>query len=199
MAVDPATAEFYTTRAEEWAARLPQPYCADLPAFLALLPAGARILELGCGDGRDAAFMEAAGFAVDATDGVARMVELASARLQRPARLLEFAQLDADGEYDAVWAYASLLHADQAELPGILARVYRALRPGGWHYAAFKGGDGPRRDIFGRYYSFIPRAELEAVYATAGPWQGWHVETRMGSGFDGQPTPWHHLMARKPG
>ena len=200
--MDPETRHFYQTRAEEWAAALPHAVAPRLDRFLDLLPPGARILELGCGDGRDAAHMAARGFAVDATDGVESMVALASQRLASqglsgPARLMQFAELEAVDEYDAVWAYAALLHVPVADLPGSIARVYRALKPGGWHFASFKGGEGGHRDPFGRFYSYLPLADLQAAYATQG-WESCQIESEIGGSYGAGPTPWHFLTARKP-
>jgi SAM-dependent methyltransferase len=196
--MDPQTRHFYATHAEEWAAALPHTVAPRLDPFLDLLPAGARILDLGCGDGRDAAHMEARGFAVDATDGVESMVALASRRLARPARLMRFEELEALGEYDAVWAYASLLHVPLDDLPDIIARVHRALKPCGWHFASFKGGDGGHRDPFGRFYSYLPRPDLKSAYDAAGDWSHCHFETEMGGSYGAGPTPWHFVTARKP-
>lgn len=195
--IDPATAQFYTQRAEEWASNLPYEYSPALAKFLALLPRGSRVLDLGCGDGRDAAFMESCGFDVDATDGVPRMVELATARLGRPARLMEFSALKAEAEYDAIWAHASLLHVAEHELPDIVQNIHRALKPGAWHFSCFKGGDGGMRDKFGRFYSYIPAKILRAAYDGAGPWMDIRVDSRAGGGFDRKPTQWHDVWARK--
>ena len=81
----------------------------------------------------------------------------------------------------------------------MLSRIHRALRPGGWHFASFKGGDGGRRDSFGRFYSYISRARLEAAYRGAGEWQLLEIEEEMGGSFDKQPTPWLFVTARKDG
>ena len=195
--MDEKTAQFYQTRAEEWAAALPHDTAPGLDAFLDRLPPGARILEFGCGDGRDAAAMEARGFEVDAIDGTPRMVEISSARLSRPARLMRFDELDACEEYDAVWAYASLLHVPADELPGVLARVHRALKRGGWHFASLKGGRGGDRDPFGRFYSYIPEADLRRAYERAADWDSFELATRMGGSYGAGPTPWHYVTARK--
>ncbi|HEX3916630.1 MAG TPA: class I SAM-dependent methyltransferase, partial [Caulobacteraceae bacterium] len=49
----------------------------DLRRFAELLPAGGAVLEAGCGWGRDAKALHAAGFQVTAFDGSAEMVRLA--------------------------------------------------------------------------------------------------------------------------
>jgi cyclopropane fatty-acyl-phospholipid synthase-like methyltransferase len=52
--------------------------------FLAELPTGGSILDLGCGSGRDTAYFREKGFTVTPTDGSARMCELASDYLGTP-------------------------------------------------------------------------------------------------------------------
>ncbi len=66
-----------------------------LTGFLALLPPGGSILELGCGAGNHSANMLAAGFAVRATDGSPEMAEIASRRLGHPVETMLFDELDA--------------------------------------------------------------------------------------------------------
>ena len=61
--------------------------------FLAELPAGASILDLGCGSGRDTAYFREKGFVVTPTDGSARMCALASDYLGTPVRVQEFNEL----------------------------------------------------------------------------------------------------------
>lgn len=197
--MDQQTHDFYSTRAEEWAAAAPWEWNKWLDPFLDRLPTGAHILELGCGDGRDAARMIARGFTVDASDGTARMAELASRRLGYEVPVLRFDELAADSRYDAAYTSASLLHVPLEELPGILTRIRRALKPGGWHFASYKGGEGGHRDEHGRFYSYLPLADLTAAYRRAGEWSLLEFETHDGTSFGGAPTPWHSVLACKPG
>jgi SAM-dependent methyltransferase len=197
--MDPRTLEFYQSHSRQWANALPHEYSPHLDPFLDRLDPGARVLELGCGDGRDAERMIARGFAVDASDGSPEMARMASERLGRDVPVMPFEKLEAAGEYDACWCNASLLHLEEIALPGVLSRIHRALRPGGWHFASFKGGNGGHRDSFGRFYSYILRARLEAAYRSAGNWPLLEIEEEMGGSFDKQPTPWLFVIARKDG
>jgi SAM-dependent methyltransferase len=70
---------------------------------------------------------------------------------------MRFDQLEESAAYDGVWASASLLHAPAAELTSDLARIHRALKPGGLFVASFKAGNGEGRDMFGRYYNYPMR------------------------------------------
>lgn len=193
---DRATLAFYADEAFRYAARKLAPSIALAP-FLALLPAGARVLELGCGGGQDAAAMIAAGFDVDATDGCAAMTAEAERRLHRPVRVMRFDELTAVDSYDAVWAAASLLHVPRAGLADVLARVWRALVPGGVFAASFKTGGVEGRDGFGRLYNRPTLTGLREAYAAAGAWEEIAVEERDGAGYDGVRSDWVGLVVRK--
>jgi len=49
------------------------------------------------------------------------------------------------GEFDGIWACASLLHVPSASFPDVALQLAGALRPGGAWYMSFKMGDGERR------------------------------------------------------
>lgn len=195
---DRQTLHFYEENAVSYAQHRRRPSGEKLTAFLAALPAGARILELGCGNGMDAEHMLAQGFEIDATDGTPALVAEAQKRIGNSARLMQFADLAAEAAYDGVWACASLLHVESALLPDILARVRRALRPSGVFVASFKAGTGEGRDSYGRYYNYPTASALKAAYRTAG-WSDLTLETNMGGGFDALPTAWLWVTARQAG
>ena len=193
--MDPQTREFYEASAPRYTLSGTQRYSRHLDAFLDRLAAGAHILELGCGAGRDSAQMAARGFAVDPTDGTAAMVAKARERFDLPARKMLFAELNADRAYDAIWAHACLIHVPRAEVSGVLVAIRRALRPGGWHYASFKLGDGEGRDLLGRLHNFPDAEWIEAAYREA----GFAIQQReifRGSGADGTVRDWIALNVR---
>lgn len=193
---DPATTAFYEREAPRYAEAFGSQPSGFLDAFLDRLAPGASILELGCGGGRDAARMAERAFAVDPTDGSQAMVRLASARFGLPARQLRFADLDASERYDAVWASACLIHVARLDMPDMLARIYKALRSDGWHFASFKLGDGEGRDPLGRLHNFPDRPWLASAYCTAGFSLVDLVQFR-GEGADGVVRDWAALTAKK--
>ena len=197
--MDRGTLDFYEQRAAEWAAAAPpRARNPQLEAFLDKLEPGATILELGCGDGRDAERMIARGFTVDPSDGSPHMARLASGRLGSEVPVVLFEEVEANEAYDAVWCQASLLHVAEADLPGVLACIHRALRSGGWHFASYKDGSGGARDQFGRFFSYLPAERVEAAYRSAADWSQLDVTTRHdGRSFGGAPTNWHNVLARK--
>ena len=194
---DPDTLKFYADNAASYVQHAQRP-TPQLAGFLALLPAGGTVLELGTGNGRDAAAMLAAGFAVTPSDASPELAAEARSRLGVPVRIMAFHELDDVSAYDGVWACACLLHAPRAELTDDLARIFRALRPGGHLVASFKAGNSEGRDTFGRYYNYLSAAELQAHMAAAADWAEVTIGENDGSGYDGQPTRWLWLDAVKP-
>lgn len=197
MSRDADTIAFYQRRAPHYVLKFGQAHSYQLDSFLDRLPPGGKVLELGCGGGQDSAWIAERGFVVDATDATPAMVAKANERFGVSARVMAFDELAAEGEYDGVWAHASLLHCPRAELPDVLARIYRALRPGGWHFANYKLGEEEGRDSLGRFYNFPDADWLAAQYAVLAGWQ--IVETRRyaGGGFDNVERDWIDLTLRK--
>lgn len=196
---DSVTLDFYSASAPVYLGSGNRGVSGHLPSFLDLLPPQARILELGCGGGRDAEAMIAAGFSVDPTDGTAEIAQIAKERLGRPVRVMHFDELDALQLYDAVWASASLLHVHRSSLPQILALVFEALKPGGLHFASYKGGGAEGRDRYGRYFNYLAREEVTEAYRRSGPWEVVSVTEYLGGGYDGQQGPWVAVTVRRPG
>ncbi|MEP1420271.1 MAG: class I SAM-dependent methyltransferase [Erythrobacter sp.] len=196
MTIDPATYEFYQSQAPHFSLSSAVAYSRHLDGFLDRLPAGARVLELGCGGGRDAARIKDRGFDLDATDGIPAMVAKANERHDINARLMQFAELGAQDEYDAVWAHACLLHCPRTELPDVLSRIHRALKPGSHHYASFKLGDGEGRDLLGRLHNFPSSDWLNTAYKAAN-FESVDSQIFAGKGSDGTQRDWLAITVRK--
>jgi SAM-dependent methyltransferase len=197
--MDEETLQFYRGNAEAYARRTFTSRQARLMAFLAQLPAGASILELGCGAGGDTAEMLARGFDVRPTDGSPEMADIASKHLGRTVKTLLFHELDEVEAYDGVWANACLLHVPRAGLADVLARIWRALKAGGVFYASYKAGDGDGRDTLNRYYNYPSQDWLRATYADAGEWSSLTMEAGEVLGFDDKMASMLFVVAQKGG
>ncbi|WOH63070.1 class I SAM-dependent methyltransferase [Bradyrhizobium sp. BWA-3-5] len=197
--MDQATLQFYQTNAEAYAKRTFTSRQARLMAFLALLPPGAAILELGCGAGGDTAEMLARGFNVRPTDGSPEMAAVAAKHLGRPVETLLFHELDEVGAYEGVWANACLLHVPRDQLASVLSLIRRALKPGGVFYASYKEGETAGRDTLDRYYNYPSQDWLRATYAEAGNWNSLAMERGEVRGFDDKMAPMLFVVARKAG
>ncbi|MEL6765601.1 MAG: class I SAM-dependent methyltransferase [Pseudomonadota bacterium] len=198
-AADTATIAFYDTNAADYAAAASCPEGFDhLGRFMADLPAGASVLDFGCGDGWAAGRLAAEGFDVLGMDASEGLLALAGARPGVRVRRAFFEALDDRAAYDGVWASFSLLHAPRAALPGHITRIARALRPRGRLYLGLKEGEGERRDALGRLYSYFAPGEVADHLAAAG-FEPPEIERVPGTGMANDCTHYLHFHTRRAG
>lgn len=135
--------------------------------FLELVP-GKRILDLGCGIGRDAAVFRDRDCKIIGIDASPELLAVAKQRLPG----IDFRQCDftkplpfPNASFDGVWASASLLHLPKVQLPAVLREIHRVLRAGGVLFCSMKEGTGEKmmRDFSGegqRFFALYVQEEL---------------------------------------
>lgn len=119
--------------------------------FLDYLSKNSKILELGCGSGRDILYFKSKGYNVKGIDGSKKMCELTSKLLGEKIEEKTFLDIDYKSEFDGVYACASLLHLNNEDLIICLNKICDALKPNGIFYTDFKHGEEERikkRKIF---------------------------------------------------
>lgn len=101
-----------------------------------------RILDFGCGPGRDLRTLCALGHLPTGLDGAEPFVAMARADSGCPALHQDFLALDLPAEaFDGIFANASLFHIPSRELPRVLRQLHAALRPGGVLFTSNPRGD----------------------------------------------------------
>jgi SAM-dependent methyltransferase len=132
-----------------------QNYAALLEAIAA--PAPFRILDFGCGPGRDLAHFRALGHEAVGLEGCHAFCEMA--RQYSGCEVLEqdFLALELPTErFDGVFANASLFHVPGAELPRVLGEIRACLKPAGVLFASNPRGndeEGWHGERYGAYWS----------------------------------------------
>ncbi|MEM7241631.1 MAG: class I SAM-dependent methyltransferase [Pseudomonadota bacterium] len=163
---DQQTLEVYANRIADYAKTFKRNRPdRSLRHFMAALPAGGHVHDLGCGTGQAAAMMRDAGFIVTASDACPKMVQYARDHYDLDATVGTFDQLKATAAYDGIWANFSLLHAPRTALPHHIKAIKKALRPDGIFHLGLKIGTGEQRDALGRFYSYHSVAELQKILA----------------------------------
>ena len=170
----------------------------QLHAFARRVGGQRRVLDLGCGPGRDIRFLTELGCQVVGLDLSTGM--LSRARQRMPGAPLIQADLRslplAPGSLDGIWACASLLHLPRAQFPVALAEVARLLKHGGVFYLAVKGGQGQRwlTDQAGRRYfvAFYRPGELRTALVAAG-FQ--NLESWVAADSAGRDEPWINIIS----
>ena len=108
--------------------------------FLQYVPAGGKILDFGCGSGRDTKYFLSRGYVVEAIDGSIELCKIASAYTGIEVKKMLFQELNSVEEYDGIWACASILHVAKQELPAIIQKMADAVKRNGIVYMSFKYG-----------------------------------------------------------
>jgi len=157
--------KFYDDHAERYAA---QTLSIDMTSlyerFLSYLPAGAKILDAGCGPGRDLRFFRSKGYHAEGFDSSIEMVKLAL-KENLPVRHLSFEQVDWSCCFDAVWASASLLHLPKSSVPSAVMKLVQVLKEKGVLYASLKVGEGESLSEDGRFFSYYREEEVRQMIA----------------------------------
>lgn len=130
--------------------------------FLELLPKDARILDFGCGSGRDTKFFLDCGYQVDAIDGSMELCRAASEYTGIHVKHMLFQELTEVEKYEGIWACASILHVKKVELPDIVRKMSLATKENGIIYVSFKYGDyeGERN---GRYFTDMTEISMKEL------------------------------------
>jgi len=116
----------------------------DRNKFTSYLPEHARILDAGCGSGRDSKAFLDAGYDVVSFDASIEMCKRAAELTGRDVKNMRFEDMSFESDFDGIWASATLLHVPMTELPKIMQKMNTALKDGGVMYASFKYGDGTK-------------------------------------------------------
>jgi len=141
-----------------------------------LLPRGARVLELGCGEGRDSVFFATRGFKVTG-------LELSRAALRKAERLArargvrirwvqgDMARLAVRGPFDCVYSCGSIHYVPHRARRRLLARLQAITRPAGYH-AHIVFTDRVIHVEWGEIVDYFGPGELARAYA------GWRARHR---------------------
>ena len=139
------TINFYDKNAEEYIRSTSSLDMSQIQhRFLSRLEKGQKILDAGCGSGRDSKAFLDLGFDVVSIDASREMTRATQRLTGVVAHQLLLQDLAFENEYNGIWACASLLHIPLAELPDVLGRLARALKRDGVLYISFKHGNGER-------------------------------------------------------
>lgn len=137
-------------------------------SFASRLPPDARVLDIGCGGGRDLAMLRGLGLNPIGIDYSGRLARAAAARSCERVVVGDLRRLPFPAaSFDGLWASASLLHLDRTELPEALAEARRVLRPSGVLFASVKAGAGLMEEQ-GRTFTLYGADEWPALLRSAG-------------------------------
>lgn len=164
--------------------------------FLSYLGKGARILDAGCGSGRDSLHFMKLGYEVEAFDASAAMARQTESLIGKSVRILLFQDMDYENAFDGIWASASLLHVPRCQMQLVLSLLHRALKAEGILYCSFK--DRPADYMKdGRIFTCYGPKSLRALVDSSALFSIADMYSTFDSRPDRQGEGWVNAVLRK--
>jgi len=148
-----------------------QPAPSDLHAVVRRFFRPGRTADIGCGSGREVAWLAANGFPAagyDPSEGLLREARSRYPRLEFAAAALPDLTGVPDGSFDNVLCETVIMHLGRAAIAPSVARLLAILRPGGVLYLSWRVTAGAdQRDSHGRLYAAFDPALVTGALASA--------------------------------
>lgn len=133
--------------------------------------AGIKVLDIGCGPGRDAKYFSEHGLEVTGIDMTANFIKLATTNAPKANfKQMDMRDLDFANDYfDGIWSCASFLHIPKKQAKKTLQGFHRVLRPQGLLYISVKQGNDEKFVHKKRYkghtkfFAFYNKDELKKL------------------------------------
>ena len=144
--------------------------------LLQLLPSKAKIIDIGCGSGRDATIFSEMGAKVVGIDFCSNLLDIAKQNSPLPKfELMDIEAMDfPDSSFDGAWSACSLGHIAKKNLPAVLKKINVLLKDNGIFYLALKKGSGELLEQDMRYegniqkfWSYYEEEELKNILQAA--------------------------------
>lgn len=163
------TEDYYNNNAEEFIERTFNINVSDtLAQFIQNLTPGAKVLDVGCGSGRDTLTLKSLGYEVTAFDASEELVKLGSQKISHQILHMKIEDMNWKEEFDGAWAMASLLHLKKDEMPFNLQKIMDSLKPDGIFFMCLKAGQGEGYDDSGRFFSYYSIEEVTKLFRDIG-------------------------------
>ncbi len=156
--VSQSTIGYYDGRASEfWEGTRDHDVSQNIAALLDAIPGPGphRILDFGCGPGRDLATFKALGHEPVGLEGSSTFCEMARAHSGATVLNQDFLGLSLPDEtFDGIFCNATIFHVPTQALDRVLAELARSLKPGGAFFSSNPRGDniegwnGPRYSAY---------------------------------------------------
>ena len=192
-------AHYEHTAEEFWQGTRDHDVSQNIAALLQYIeaPAPFKLLDFGCGPGRDLKTFRELGHHPTGLEGAARLAAMARAYSGCEVLQQNFLELDLpDAHFDGIFANAVLFHVPSQALPRVLGKLRATLKPGGVLFSSNPRGNGQEGWRGERYGTFHDWPTWRNYLLTAGFAELTHYYRPAGLPFEQQS--WLASVWRKP-
>ncbi|MBU2406903.1 MAG: class I SAM-dependent methyltransferase, partial [Nanoarchaeota archaeon] len=147
----------------------------QLSKFISLLP-GKKVLDVGCGMGRDVEYFMEEKLDVIGIDLSKKMIDEAKTRVKKGKfKVMDFTKMSfKEKTFDGIWSMAAFFHIPRDHMVEVLKEMSRVLKKDGVIYIAVKEGEGEKEVIKSKYkdeprvFVLYQQVELETFLKETG-------------------------------
>lgn len=178
-----STIDYYDRNADEYIARTADVAFDEIYSrFLKYIPAGGRIMDLGCGSGRDVKWFCEHGHEAYGLDASKKLVSKASDAYDVPVFTGLIEEWTTSKLFDGVWCCASLMHLDDIALEKFFGNLKYNLKQGGVLFMSVKSGIQTGLDKQGRYLRDFTEEDVHKIINRHGELEVrelWYTEDKL--------------------
>ena len=178
-----STIDYYNRNADGYFARTAEVTFDEIyNRFLKYIPDGGRIMDLGCGSGRDVKWLCNHGYEAYGLDASRELVSKASDEYDIPVFTGLIEEWTTAIPFDGVWCCASLMHLEDSALEQFFENLKYNLKQGGVLFMSVKSGIETGLDEQGRYLRDFTEEDVHKIITRHGEFELrelWYTEDKL--------------------
>ena len=154
-----------------------------LKPLVKVLPRGSKVIDVGCGSGRDLQWLKRRGYRTVGLERAVKLADLAQQMVGCEIIRADFESFDFSSlKVDAVLLIGALVHLPHQKMPAVLKNIMKAIRPGGRILMTMKEGQGRITGEDGRVFYLWQPNELSSIFRKLGILEEDHFSQRSIAG-----------------
>ena len=156
-----------------------------LNPLVKVLPCGSKVLDVGCGSGRDLLWLKHRGYQIVGLEKAVELADLAQQMVGCEIIRADFESYDFSSlKVDAVLLIGALVHLPHLKMPAVLKNIMKAVRPGGRILITLKEGQGRMTGDDDRVFYLWQPNELSSKFRKLGIREEDHFSQKSIAGAD---------------
>lgn len=164
LEADDRTIKYYNHNGEKYAAKtLNLQLSGQWTEFSTYIKPKGKILDIGCGSGRDMIKFQQLGFMTEGIEPSHAMAKIARQNSGSIVHEIPVEKMAFQNKFDGVWACASLLHVHEKNILPVIEIILNSLKINGYFYFSLKHGCGQTRHDDDRLFVYYNEHTIRKI------------------------------------